>query len=409
MSEQQIASRWPSLPGQQSFIDLMRAFEAYARPFRPMWPFFWLKAAAVKLDDTWHLVVFSLSGQWSDDRRAAPVEPPLEALALISKRLDAASAWQMVESLVATKTVEIAQGIVAAVPDVFISPSGKWQEAYPYTSVLATDVADQATWWYLNLGDQRQWLDSAQRSQVDAAIRPTLEYLSEDSFESFIAARFARQRPQRGGFPSIDNFNYHLDLPLALRVTVSAYTPGDAERRIEVDCHAPLQFSELAITQGDIQTPAAQAVTLEEDASSEGGWTIGHASIAATTSKLRIASPQLRRILSYEFSVPTIPELVADAVARLYAPHDPAGKGAEKWARDLLTGTGPAFEVALLNALVRLGIPVLFSGQFTTPEGQTGGTATPGIDLVALDCRGKVVLPWGCPFEGLARTARGPI
>jgi hypothetical protein len=87
------------------------------------------------------------------------------------------------------------------------------------------------------------------------------------------------------------------------------------------------------------------------------------------------------------YAVPTMPETLAGAVASLYAPHDPAGKGRAEWTNDLQNGSGPAFEVALLNALARMEIPTLFAGQFKGPEGESGGTATPGIDLVALDAR----------------------
>src|SRR5690348_2374097 len=95
----------------------MRAFESYARPFRSMWPWFWLKAAALKLDEEWHLTMFLLSGQWDDTKSGAPVELPYETLALVSMRLDADAAWRLVESLVVDRTIAMADGIVATAPD----------------------------------------------------------------------------------------------------------------------------------------------------------------------------------------------------------------------------------------------------------------------------------------------------
>lgn len=353
-----------------------------------MWPYFWLKAAAARLDDSWHLCVFSLAGQWSDIRQAVPVDQPTDALAVVSKRLDAASAWGMMDSLAATNTIEVAEGITATVPEVYASTSVVWQEPYAFVPELMADVAEPATWRYFFAGSQVQWLsDSAQRLRMDAAIRPTLDYLSEVNFESFISARFAGQRPPRGNFPSVDTFNYSLDLPLALRMNVGAYLPGAKSRQIELDCHAPLRLDELAITEGDI--PGPSALPVEQDAAAEGGWALGHVSVPPTASRLRIRSPQLGRVLAYDFSVPTREELVANIVSYVYAPHDATERGTEKWSRDALDGSDAAFEVALLNALARFGIPVLFAGQFKTPDGQMGGTATPGFDLVALDFRNR--------------------
>jgi hypothetical protein len=355
-----------------------------------MWPFFWLKAAAVKVDDGWHLVVFSLSGQWSDNRQGTPVDPPRGTLAAISKRLDAASAWQMARAMATTKTLKLAEGIVAAVPDVVVSPGVIWQDQHSYVDDLAADVAEPATWWFLTTEGQAKWVrDAAQHGRLYRAIRPTLDSLGETSWASFISTRFAGQRIPGGTSPAEDSFSYHLDLPLPLRVTVRAFDRAARTRRIEIDCHAPLRLSELEVSEGNIPRSRPQAHTVKKDAATRGGWAIGHVSVASTTNKLRIASPQLGRILSYEFSVPTREEVVGGGVRYLYAPHDAPGRGAAKWEQDLTSGVGPAFEVALLNAIARFGIVVLFAGQLTSPEGQVGGTATPGFDLLALDYRNR--------------------
>ncbi len=52
----------------------------------------------------------------------------------------------------------------------------------------------------------------------------------------------------------------------------------------------------------------------------------------------------------------------------------------EQWKTHLLKEDSANFEIALLNAIARFGIAVLFAGQL-----QAGGPATPGFDLVALD------------------------
>jgi hypothetical protein len=84
---------------------------------------------------------------------------------------------------------------------------------------------------------------------------------------------------------------------------------------------------------------------------------------------------------------PPATEQARGALYRLYtnAWTERVQAGEMRWLRDLMDiQKGARFEIALVNALTRLGIPVLFGGEIER-EGQLGGPATPGVDLIALD------------------------
>jgi hypothetical protein len=111
-----------------TFIDLMGEIEEYAYPFRQMWPSFWLKAAAIRDNDVWRLCVFALSGRWSDEEPIKPFSEQLGALAAISRRINATAAWEMFESLQATKTITLEPGVVAVAPEPYVPNIAQWQE-----------------------------------------------------------------------------------------------------------------------------------------------------------------------------------------------------------------------------------------------------------------------------------------
>src|SRR5260370_34718167 len=71
----------------------------YISPFKQMWPFYWLKVAAVRdpKADMWRLCYLSLIGRW-DDRKPIPEIPDKSpdrgsAIVAISQLIDAAKAW----------------------------------------------------------------------------------------------------------------------------------------------------------------------------------------------------------------------------------------------------------------------------------------------------------------------------
>lgn len=101
----------------------------------------------------------------------------------------------------------------------------------------------------------------------------------------------------------------------------------------------------------------------------------------------------------------------ARGIAYIYESKKPA-RGGQTWTKHLLEGQDDKFELALLNALTRFGIPLLFAGQLQqeersarseNPSNSTAGSnqketksapkaqgpATPGFDLIALNTMRK--------------------
>src|SRR5262249_28277539 len=111
----------------------------------------------------------------------------------------------------------------------------------------------------------------------------------------------------------------------------------------------------------------------------------GRITVPVLAGKLWFTSPSLYKPLSSDIDLPTTAEQATDALAYMFAPFvtNLRDKGTDAWRHDLLEETGPRFEVALLTALARLGIPMLFGGRFTA-DNQQGGMQTPGFNLVAL-------------------------
>jgi hypothetical protein len=70
------------LPQQGTFMQLAGAVATYIDPFEAMWPFYWLKMAAVRDGDIWSLCHFSLVGRWSDVEPIRPVRDRGDALHL---------------------------------------------------------------------------------------------------------------------------------------------------------------------------------------------------------------------------------------------------------------------------------------------------------------------------------------
>jgi hypothetical protein len=126
-------------------------------------------------------------------------------------------------------------------------------------------------------------------------------------------------------------------------------------------------------------------VTIEVDA--DAGWSFAGATVPYDCSGVSLWAPGLDKWLPYEIVAPSIAEQARWALRRVYtnAWSERVQAGEMRWLRDLITiEKGARFEVALVNALTRLGIPVLFGGEIER-EGQLGGPATPGVDLIALD------------------------
>jgi hypothetical protein len=131
----------------------------------------------------------------------------------------------------------------------------------------------------------------------------------------------------------------------------------------------------------------AQALPVEEEVNAESGWSYVGATAPYDCGGVSVWAPVLDKWLPYDISAPSVTEQARWALQRLYtnAWSERVQAGEMRWLRDLLDiQKGARFEVALVNALTRLGIPVLFGGEIER-EGQLGGPATPGVDLIALD------------------------
>jgi hypothetical protein len=108
------------VPDNPSFLQLMGGVEEYAYPVQDMWPSFWLKAAAVHDGETWRLCYFALVGRWSEAATVEPVQEVRDALAAVSRSLDAAETWALLSTLVTNGTIELAPSVIAHAPDVSV-------------------------------------------------------------------------------------------------------------------------------------------------------------------------------------------------------------------------------------------------------------------------------------------------
>src|SRR5690349_17627806 len=139
----------PHLPDNPTFLQYMGGVEEYAFPVREMWPSFWLKAAAVHDGEMWHLCYFALVGRWSETATVEPVQETRNALAAVSRSLDADEAWALLSALVSDGTIALAPSVIAHAPDVSVPTLGTdaWQALTP-TSLGRTisDVVEEAEW-----------------------------------------------------------------------------------------------------------------------------------------------------------------------------------------------------------------------------------------------------------------------
>lgn len=379
------ALRW-QMPVQSRFLDLLRAVRDYAGPLKETWPYFWLNAAAVRDGLTWHTCVFTLSGRWNDAKPAPILSDVFETIAISSWLLDAASLWSLIEQAITTESLPIASEIIATLPNLPIPPVAQWQErAHPRSAgELAQNVVEQATWWYLNVGHTAKWLDDPSvYTRIDVALRPDLDRVSEQSFATFIWSRFGSGLVPPASFPAFDQFQYHIDLPLALLADVGVSDRFNSSRDIAIACRAPLHLDRVQVSSGPAWTSQAQASHVIQDTTqADTHWQYGHAPTPLDAPRLWFSTPQLFRHLPLDLPSLAPQHQLEAALGAMYAGRSESDPevGRERWHHALTAGSGAEFEIALSNALSRLGIPVLFGGQVLGM-----GPETPGIDLVALD------------------------
>jgi hypothetical protein len=385
------------------FRHLIGEFEEYAAPLRDMWTSFWLKAAAVYDGKTWHLCYFALIGRWGEAVGVEEVYAPGEALTAVSRRLDAAEARGLLDALVVDGVVPLTEGVRAVVPDVSVPQYAQWQTPSPKQPISTTaDAVEQAEWRWLHAYLATQWLsDSLARFKQEERILPDLERAGEPNCQRFISAHFGAWE-YRPNDPSFEMLQYCIDLPLALRVTSGIPNTKSHTRSLTVASRQPLALKDVVVTSGHRPTAARAPLVLTDVHTGEDGWTTGTTSMPRDHDKVWVAHPLLYRTLLHEIPLPSPTPQAADVLADIYRPNRP-DKGAKVRDDQLLTGRDDVFEVALLNALARMGIAVLFAGQLTrrvppAEQADAGGLpapspaapnkvgpATPGFDLVTLD------------------------
>lgn len=169
--------------------------------------------------------------------------------------------------------------------------------------------------------------------------------------------------------------------------------------RVTIRSRRPLAPDTLKVALGDHWSSDAAVLPVETEVESVDDWSIAGINVPYHCGGVTLHAPPLDTWLPHQVAAPSPLEQARSAVSRLYAraAHDATSTGTARWERALLHARkGAHFEVALANALARLGIPLLFGGQvewdvLVERSGrlergeEVGGPATPGVDLVALD------------------------
>jgi hypothetical protein len=376
------------LPPQETFMRLAGAVATYIDHFEPMWPVYWLKMAALRDGDTWSLRNFTMVGRWSAADSIRPVRDRGDAIVVVSAPFAAAEARQMLDTLAQNGAVTLLPGVIAHAPTASLSTRGYyWQEPVPVTPSELADVAEQAPWRYLRIADTHL-LDSdvERQARLLRAVTPDLERRNMRSFEALLASRFS------GGQHAIDQyspgaFRCVFDLPLALDIERGLLNRQTGELRLTLRSRWPIAPGDIHMTLGAHWSSDAQAVPVAVEMDAEAGWSFVGASVPYDSGGVSVWAPGLDKWLPFEVVAPSAAEQARLALHRVYtnAWSERVQAGEMRWLRDLISiEKGARYEVALVNALTRLGIPVLFGGEIER-EGQLGGPATPGVDLIALD------------------------
>ena len=141
------------------------------------------------------------------------------------------------------------------------------------------------------------------------------------------------------------------------------------------------------MTLGKHWSSDAPALPVEVEVDAESGWSFVGATVPYDCGGVSVWAPVLDKWLPYDITAPSVTEQARWALQRLYtnAWTERVQAGEMRWLRDLLDiQKGARFEVALVNALTRLGIPRPLRRR-DRARGPVGGPAAPGVDLIALD------------------------
>jgi hypothetical protein len=375
-------------PLRGTFMQLAGAVATYSDPFGAMWPFYWLKMAAVRDGDVWSLCHFTLVGRWSDFESIRPVRDRGDALVVISAPFTAAETRQMLATLTQDGALTLFPDVIAHAPTIPLSPGGYyWQEPVPFIPSEVADVAEPAPWRYLRIAHTETFPhDPDRQARLTRAVTPDLERRNARSFEELLASRFSAGQREAHQY-MLDSFGYIFDLPLAFDVERGLLDRKTGALRLTVRSRRPIAPDTIQMTLGAHWSSDALALPVEVEVNAETGWSFVGATVPYDCGGVSAWAPVLDKWLPCDIAAPSGTEQARWALQRLYtnAWSERIQAGEMRWLRDLLDiQKGARFEVALVNALTRLGIPVLFGGEIER-EGQLGGPATPGVDLIALD------------------------
>lgn len=376
------------LPQQGTFMRLAGAVATYIDHFAPMWPFYWLKMAAVRDGDTWRLCHFTLAGRWSDVEPIQPLRDRGDALVIVNAPFAAAEARQMLATLAQDGTLALLPDVTAHAPTVPLSTTEYyWQEPVPFTPSELADVAEQVPWRYLRIADtQALGGDFERQARLARAVTPDLELRNMRSFEALLISRFSAAAQEMNHY-TLDSFRYVIDLPLALDVERGLLDRKTGGLQLTVRSRRPIAPDAIQVTLGAHWSSDAQTQPVDVEVNADSGWSFVSATVPYDCGGVSVWAPPLEKWLPCDIAAPSATEQARWALHRLYtnAWTERIQAGEMRWLRDLKDiQKGARFEVALVNALTRLGIPVLFGGEIER-EGQLGGPATPGVDLIALD------------------------
>jgi len=377
-----------NLPQRWTFMQLAGAVATYIDPFKLMWPFYWLKMAAVRDDDAWRLCHFTLVGRWTDVEPIQPVRDRGNALIVINAPFAASEARQMLATLAQDGALTLLPGVTARAPTVTLSTTGYyWQEPVPFIPSEVADVAEQAPWRFLRIADSQALpSDFERQARLARTVTPDLEQRNMRSFKELLATRFSAGRNEMHQY-ALDHFRYVFDLPLALDVERGLLDRKTGGLQLTLRSRRPIAPDTLQVTLGAHWSSDAQTQPVDVEVQADSGWSFVTTTVPYDCGGVSIWAPVLDKWLPYNIVAPSAAEQARWALHRLYtnAWTERVKAGEMRWLRDLLDiQKGARFEVALVNALTRLGIPVLFGGEIER-EGQLGGPATPGVDLIALD------------------------
>lgn len=388
----------------RTFTEQMGILADYIRPFEHMWPFYWLKAAAVcdPQASMWRLCYLGLSGRWDDSKPIEEICDRGNAIIAISQLINANRGWEILTSLRRDGTVALLPDVLASGLPGFSSSTPYWQETVGFQLPAAVEgVAEPASWRYLYFYEHDSWTkekvawfidneeetEFASEERIRRASQPDLDKRNLRDFDSFTATRLGLGNRVSGPSCSIRDFIYTFDLPLALRIERGIPDRSADTLPLIIYCRRPLVLESLRVSTSNLWLPDSKAVPIDIEVSVEDGWSVGNCMVPYSCGKVWFDADILGKALPYEILIPTPEDQITEILGSMYHASS-VDEGKQRWRDRLLTSVGDDFEIALLNAIARFDIPVLFAGRL-----QTGGTATPGYDLVALNyARRRVVL-----------------